>query len=916
MMRRSVSFHFALLFLLTAVMMLPQVMGADVVEPDLGGDGHSGAADAGVNGVAEWFDQTEFVSWKMAGIVFAALVLFIIFNNVIYKQLFGFGMITFIESMMHDLQRKIERLSPTARRREEEQHKKWEEEWESPKHLVENMLDEYPRPWELDDNIDVIFGADRVYDLDSGEARLKQFHHLKFKSNELVSNIYPSENDRLIISMDIRATVDGSPFSAILPYTIIFDNHLGSLPTEQFIFQPSGPSWDEIEKYEIPKEFKAFVEREEIKEVISSMPSIGDIERPTIGLHSVSADAVMTVYRGEYDDALRTNHSSDFMHPQLRKSMRTLDSDAGRMAKLSASLMYNQLCVDLMVMTRNNVLVLVQRPAIDKVSNWPRCWNTPLSFVTRFDDLNLELGGESGTTPNLDQVIRNTLIERFKISAKHVESIDIFGITRSMMLAGSPTVHGIVKLDMTFERFKKHVLAHVGSSSSLVRLMNEDADQGWYPDDGSSSLFMVNLEKDDPMALVYNLLKKLGRYSNISPLLLATLGMWLRWNPTDDALPIGGMEPEQPVDSDESDELEDERVVEGDQPPKDTSELRELLGQQFVAHVKNVEWDHERENRIEALKSHFPDARMTVRLVVPISLPPYTKDGFVKRLIDRIRHDLASCDPEGGGANAYAVSGSWLEDGGVGQKQLLTEECRVIESSIPMEGWQNHAKVLKKCVEMTQRELKQQCVAFSVESSAFVLVHDELVGDDRFDQDSDAFGPPDPLVLAENMPFPAFDLSTPIGPEQYNEYEIIRPKLLERLKLEVTGDDNITIVGSKDISIIKGDSTHTPTQSGNIYQGDVKQHHIYQGDVKQHLESRSVSTGNIGEGATVNINTIPQFTPQPSDDSEETEFKMIMVKGLLQDVLDGKITREMIQDIPVLRVLCEQLYGSEYFEEE
>jgi len=122
--------------------------------------------------------------------------------------------------------------------------------------------------------------------------------------------------------------------------------------------------------------------------------------------------------------------------------------------------------------------------------------------------------------------------------------------------------------------------------------------------------------------------------------------------------------------------------------------------------------------------------------------------------------------------------------------------------------------------------------------------------------------------------------------------------------VEVTGDDNITVVGNKDVSIKTGDSTRTSTESGDIHQGDVH-HHGADPQVVADLMKRVEA-----------LDTTPQLTPQTSDDSAEPELRMALAQGLLRDVLDGKLNREMIQGIPTLRVLCEQLYGSDYLEQD
>ena len=107
--------------------------------------------------------------------------------------------------------------------------------------------------------------------------------------------------------------------------------------------------------------------------------------------------------------------------------------------------------------------------------------------------------------------------------------------------------------------------------------------------------------------------------------------------------------------------------------------------------------------------------------------------------------------------------------------------------------------------------------------------------------------------------------------------------------VDVTGDDDITVVSSEKVEIV-----HHPLD-----------HHGADPQVVADLMKRVEA-----------LDTTPQLTPQTSDDSAEPELRMALAQGLLRDVLDGKLNREMIQGIPTLRVLCEQLYGSDYLEQD
>ena len=205
--------------------------------------------------------------------------------------------------------------------------------------------------------------------------------------------------------------------------------------------------------------------------------------------------------------------------------------------------------------------------------------------------------------------------------------------------------------------------------------------------------------------------------------------------------------------------IEDPRISlegttdEGDDEPtyiptrgRSDSDLRYHLGMSCMNYIEHKKWNDGEVKQIEKERAKHPDAKMNFWMVVPVRLPPNKPNGYVKGVVDEIRVALSKLSPAGkGGTTDYHTTGTWISE----DEDLVTEPSYVINSTIPMEGWQQHAQKIRLIITNTQRELQQQCMAYRFEHRD--LETSSLVPEDEVNDypDSKLFGEPDPDILNE-----------------------------------------------------------------------------------------------------------------------------------------------------------------------
>jgi len=137
-----------------------------------------------------------------------------------------------------------------------------------------------------------------------------------------------------------------------------------------------------------------------------------------------------------------------------------------------------------------------------------------------------------------------------------------------------------------------------------------------------------------------------------------------------------------------------------------------------------------------------PEIEKTIKLeiTVPISLPPNTKNGFCKSIIDEVQGKLAQ---NFGGYTRIKAVGGWYDE----NKKLVEEPSRIIKADLQISAWVYVTDVLESIIQNIQQKLRQKCVYVTVHNLSYpvnlVDNNSEFPGQEKFlgvDPDVDQSG--------------------------------------------------------------------------------------------------------------------------------------------------------------------------------
>ncbi len=111
-----------------------------------------------------------------------------------------------------------------------------------------------------------------------------------------------------------------------------------------------------------------------------------------------------------------------------------------------------------------------------------------------------------------------------------------------------------------------------------------------------------------------------------------------------------------------------------------------------------------------------PELEKTIKLeiTVPISLPPNTKNGFCKSIIDEVQEKLAQ---NFGGYTRIKAVGGWYDE----NKKLIEEPSRIIRADLQISAWVYVTDVLESIIQNIQQKLMQKCVYVTVHNLSYPL---------------------------------------------------------------------------------------------------------------------------------------------------------------------------------------------------
>ena len=188
-------------------------------------------------------------------------------------------------------------------------------------------------------------------------------------------------------------------------------------------------------------------------------------------------------------------------------------------------------------------------------------------------------------------------------------------------------------------------------------------------------------------------------------------------------------------------------------------------------------------------KKHLEQEKLNLELTVPIKLPPGGKKGDCKAVVTLVETEFNKL---GGGARIQFGEGSWLDK----QQNLVSDECLIVYTAMPLANWVDCVSVLKKLIEEIQSKLKQQCV--------FLRVDNQTYGDpiNLLGKVADAF--------PNNSEFGGIDRACITLPaEEYQERPIIT----------VSSAVTQTAIGSNNIQISSGGASNVALGPGSITSG-------------------------------------------------------------------------------------------------
>ena len=128
---------------------------------------------------------------------------------------------------------------------------------------------------------------------------------------------------------------------------------------------------------------------------------------------------------------------------------------------------------------------------------------------------------------------------------------------------------------------------------------------------------------------------------------------------------------------------------------------------------------------------------ITLEITVPISLPPNTKNGFCKSIIDEIQEKLAQ---NFGGYTRIEAVGGWYDE----NKNLVEEPSRIIRAGLQISAWVYVTDILESIIQNIQQKLMQKCVYVTVHNLSYPV---NLVDNTSEFPDQEKFLGVDPEVV-------------------------------------------------------------------------------------------------------------------------------------------------------------------------
>ena len=188
--------------------------------------------------------------------------------------------------------------------------------------------------------------------------------------------------------------------------------------------------------------------------------------------------------------------------------------------------------------------------------------------------------------------------------------------------------------------------------------------------------------------------------------------------------------------------------------------------------------------------------KFKIDVVIPIHLPPNTKPGACKKVVDMVKEDLINF---GGGCQTSNCEGSWLDGSG----NLVTEDCVMISTSASMKKWFWASEMLRSIISRIQLLLHQQCVYVAIDGISEGEPIDLMGFDEEHYSQLGDFQGIDP----ECIPFihSKYNHTTPIPIEHTYDINIdeLAAAVISALnKSGITGKDEFTNVSSETVQTL------------------------------------------------------------------------------------------------------------------
>ena len=215
--------------------------------------------------------------------------------------------------------------------------------------------------------------------------------------------------------------------------------------------------------------------------------------------------------------------------------------------------------------------------------------------------------------------------------------------------------------------------------------------------------------------------------------------------------------------------------------------------------IANPSADIDNEKRIVndlITQNQSVEYKFKIDVVIPIHLPPNTKPGACKKVVDMVKEDLINF---GGGCQTSNCEGSWLDGSG----NLVTEDCVMISTSASMEKWFWASEMLRSIISRIQLLLHQKCVYVAIDGISEGDPIDLMEFDEEHYSQLGEFQGIDP----ECIPFihSKYNHTTPIPIEHtynINIDELAAAVISALNKSGITGKDEFTNVSSETVQTL------------------------------------------------------------------------------------------------------------------